>query len=138
VNKKIGCVYLIGAGCGEMDLITQRGIERLRECDVVVYDDLIDEKLLDVAPDNAQRIYMGKRLGMHSAEQNEISNSLVELAKQGKNVARLKGGDPSFLVGVEKKHLHLKMLGSLLRKFRESLPALQFLPLQESRSHIGE
>lgn len=94
MSTKTGCVYLIGAGCGEMDLITLRGMDRLCHCDAVVYDDLIDEKLLDAAPAKAQRIYMGKRLGKHSAKQDEISDTLVELALQGKRVARLKGGDP--------------------------------------------
>ena len=89
-----GCVYLIGAGCGSMDLITLRGLERLRSCDAVVYDDLIDQALLQVPPPEAERIYMGKRSGKHSAPQAEISKTLVELARSGKRVARLKGGDP--------------------------------------------
>ena len=92
--KTKGSVSLIGAGCGAMDLITVRGLERLRQCDAVVYDDLIDAELLDAAPAHAQRIYMGKRLGQHSAQQQEISQMLVELAQQGKRVVRLKGGDP--------------------------------------------
>lgn len=92
--KTRGCVSLIGAGCGAMDLITVRGLERLRQCDAVVYDDLIDADLLNEAPINAQRIYMGKRLGKHSAQQQEISQMLIKLAQEGKRVARLKGGDP--------------------------------------------
>lgn len=89
-----GCVYLIGAGCGQADLITLRGLELLRQCDAVVYDDLIADELLQAAPPQARRIYMGKRLGRHSAPQEEISRTLVELAGQGLRVARLKGGDP--------------------------------------------
>ena len=89
-----GCVYLIGAGCGTMDLITLRGLERLKNCDAVVYDDLIDQALLQIPPTAAERIYMGKRSGKHSAPQNTISAKLVELAQGGKRVARLKGGDP--------------------------------------------
>ena len=89
-----GCVHLIGAGCGPADLITLRGMERLKRCDAVVYDDLIDPKLLDLAPSGAQRIYMGKRRGHHSALQSEINDTLVALAREGKRVARLKGGDP--------------------------------------------
>lgn len=91
---KSGYVYLIGAGCGEKDLITLRGLARLQQCDVIVYDDLIDSKLLDTAPPGTQAIYMGKRQGQHSAKQEEISQTLIELAHQGKRVARLKGGDP--------------------------------------------
>lgn len=93
MQKKEGCVYLIGAGCGRADLITLRGLRLLQRCDVVVYDDLIDGELLDAAPE-AERIYMGKRCGKHSAPQSEISNVLVEKAREGHVVARLKGGDP--------------------------------------------
>lgn len=89
-----GYVYLIGAGCGPADLITLRGMERLRRCDAVVYDDLIDPQLLELLPEGAERIYMGKRQGRHSASQSDISAKLVALARKGKGVARLKGGDP--------------------------------------------
>lgn len=82
MQKKEGCVYLIGAGCGRADLITLRGLRLLQRCDVVVYDDLIDGELLDAAPE-AERIYMGKRCGKHSAPQSEISNVLVEKAREG-------------------------------------------------------
>ena len=61
-----GRVYLVGAGCGSADLITLRGLECLKRCDTVVYDDLIDPALLNFVPDHAQRIYMGKRSGKHS------------------------------------------------------------------------
>ena len=94
MQKKTGCVYLIGAGCGRADLITLRGLQLLRRCDVVVYDSLIDGELLSVAPREAERIYMGKRSGKHSASQEEISRILVEKAREGSVVARLKGGDP--------------------------------------------
>lgn len=94
MSHSTGCVYLIGAGCGQADLITLRGLDLLHQCDVVVYDDLIADELLQAAPPQAQRIYMGKRLGRHYAPQQEISQTLVELAQQGLRVARLKGGDP--------------------------------------------
>ena len=89
-----GCVYLVGAGCGPMDLITLRGLRLLQSCDAVVYDDLIDPELLSSAPLQAERIYVGKRRGRHSAAQEEISQLLVEKAREGKQVVRLKGGDP--------------------------------------------
>lgn len=89
-----GCVYLIGAGCGSMELMTLRGLQLLRTCDVVVYDDLIDEATLNEAPASAERIYMGKRRGRHSAAQEEISALLVRKGQEGHRVARLKGGDP--------------------------------------------
>lgn len=89
-----GSVTLVGAGCGKGDLITLRGLKHLRRCDAVVYDDLIDPELLDLAPESAQRIYMGKRSGTHSASQEEIQAELIRLAKAGLRVVRLKGGDP--------------------------------------------
>lgn len=94
MTERAGCVWLIGAGCGGRDLITLRGLALLRRCDVVVYDDLIDAALLAEAPREARRIYMGKRCGKHSAPQEEISRRLVEEARAGRKVARLKGGDP--------------------------------------------
>ena len=89
-----GQVYLVGAGCGSADLLTLRGQERLSRCDCVVYDDLIDPAILDLAPAGAERLYMGKRSGHHSAPQSGINDKLVELAQAGKIVVRLKGGDP--------------------------------------------
>lgn len=93
-GKSVGSVSLVGAGCGKADLITVKGLRLLQQCDAVVYDDLIDLVLLDSVPETADRIYMGKRSGHHSAPQDEINQTLVALAKQGKNVVRLKGGDP--------------------------------------------
>lgn len=90
----IGTVYLVGAGCGQADLITVRGLRLLQNCGAIVYDDLIAPELLDEAPANADRVYMGKREGRHSASQESICAKLVELAREGKDVVRLKGGDP--------------------------------------------
>lgn len=93
-HEKIGCVHLVGAGCAEADLITMRGYELLKQCDVLVYDDLIDCELLNAISKEAECIYMGKRSGAHSALQSEINAKLVQKAKEGKTVVRLKGGDP--------------------------------------------
>lgn len=93
-DNKIGSVALVGAGCGKADLITVRGLRLLQQCEAVVYDDLIDPELLDAVPEAALRIYMGKRSGAHSAPQEEINQKLIELAKSGLKVVRLKGGDP--------------------------------------------
>lgn len=106
-----GRVYLVGAGCGRADLITLRGKACLEGCDAVVYDDLIDPALLDFAPEDALRIYMGKRRGKHSASQAEISAKLVELACQGKVVVRLKGGDPFVFGRGGEELLALKQAG---------------------------
>lgn len=89
-----GSVCLLGAGCQSADLITVRGLKRLQGCDAVVYDDLIDPVLLEYVPKDAQKIYMGKRKGKHSATQQEICEQLIALAREGKRVVRLKGGDP--------------------------------------------
>lgn len=89
-----GSVALVGAGCGKADLITVRGLRLLQQCEAVVYDDLIDPKLLGAVPETALRIYMGKRSGAHFAPQAEINQKLIDLAKEGLKVVRLKGGDP--------------------------------------------
>lgn len=89
-----GKVALVGAGCGKADLLTLRAMRLLRSCDAVVYDDLIDPEILNMAPESARRIYMGKRSGAHSASQEAISQTLITLAREGLNVVRLKGGDP--------------------------------------------
>lgn len=94
MSRETGWVYLVGAGCGEADLITLRGLELLRRCDVVIYDDLIAQELLTAVPEQAEKIYMGKRSGRHSAPQQEICAVLIAKARAGKNVVRLKGGDP--------------------------------------------
>ena len=96
--NKNGRVYLVGAGCGDYDLITVRGQRILEKCDVVVYDFLIDSRLLDYVPENAERICVGKRAGCHSESQENINALLVKKAMEGKNVVRLKGGD-SFVFG---------------------------------------
>lgn len=89
-----GHVALVGAGCGKADLITVRGLRLLRQCTALVYDDLIDDSLLDELPADAMTFYMGKRSGRHAAPQGEIDAKLIELARAGHRVVRLKGGDP--------------------------------------------
>ena len=93
-NAGPGRVALVGAGCGRADLITVRGLRLLQQCRAVVYDDLIDTALLDIAPAGAERIYVGKRSGRHSAPQAEINAALIALAQRGGLTVRLKGGDP--------------------------------------------
>lgn len=95
---KEGKVYLVGAGPGDPRLITVRGVECLSQADVIVYDHLLEEQLLGLASPQAQRIYVGKQAGCHAREQSEINQLLVEKAKEGKTVVRLKGGDP-FVLG---------------------------------------
>jgi uroporphyrinogen III methyltransferase/synthase len=95
---KKGIVYLVGAGPGDPGLITVRGKECLSLADVVVYDYLACEQLLDFAPVGAELIYAGKIGGRHNHEQWQINDLLVEKALSGKVVTRLKGGDP-FIFG---------------------------------------
>lgn len=87
-------MYIVGAGCGDFDLITMRGAEYIRHCDVLVYDSLIDVSLLGFAPETAEKICVGKRSGRHSEKQENINEILVKKAREGKTVVRLKGGDP--------------------------------------------
>jgi len=92
-NSATGRVFFVGAGPGDPDLITVRGLRELQQAQVILYDNLIDERILEGLA--AEQIYVGKESGCHSPPQAEISQRLVELAKQGKRVVRLKGGDPS-------------------------------------------
>lgn len=89
-----GFVYLIGAGPGDPGLITVRGRDCIGKADVILYDYLANEHLLDYAAPHAERIYAGKVGGAHNREQWQINELLVEKALEGKVVARLKGGDP--------------------------------------------
>lgn len=89
-----GTVYLVGAGPGDPDLITVKGLKVLRLADVVVYDRLIHPDLLQEARADARRIYVGKAPDNHSIPQERINEILVEQAQLGRLVVRLKGGDP--------------------------------------------
>ncbi|HET6305239.1 MAG TPA: uroporphyrinogen-III C-methyltransferase [Myxococcota bacterium] len=90
-----GTVYLVGAGPGDPDLVTVRGAECLRRADAVVHDALVPRELLDLAPERALRIDVGKRgHDLPTRSQEEINALLVRLAREGRSVVRLKGGDP--------------------------------------------
>src|ERR1700760_2879474 len=89
-----GSVWLAGAGPGDPGLITALGIHALQNADVVLHDALINEALLKLARPGAEIIYAGKRGGKKSCKQSDISRTLVSLARKGKRVLRLKGGDP--------------------------------------------
>lgn len=89
-----GSVWLAGAGPGDPGLITVLGLHALRSADVVLYDALVNEALLAQARPGAELIYAGKRAGKRSCKQSDISRTLVSLARKGKRVLRLKGGDP--------------------------------------------
>ncbi len=89
-----GLVSLVGAGPGDPGLITVKGMQRLQQADVVVYDYLANDELLAYCTPGAERRYVGKQAGAHSMTQDEINDLLLDLGRQGKHVVRLKGGDP--------------------------------------------
>ena len=89
-----GKVYLIGAGPGDYRLLTLKACDCLKQADTVVYDRLADARILQYAPQDAEYIYVGKASSQHTMTQDKICQLLVDLAKEGKTVVRLKGGDP--------------------------------------------
>lgn len=100
---KKGFVSIVGAGPGSEKLITEAGLKKVREADVLVYDDLVDLSLINEAPLGCRLIYVGKRSGKHYRKQDEINSILVLEAENGAYVVRLKGGDPYIFGRGEKK-----------------------------------
>lgn len=89
-----GKVYLVGAGPGDPDLITVKGAKVLKKADVIVYDRLANPELLSMTSDRSEHLYVGKRPDKPSVSQSQINRILIAKAREGKVVARLKGGDP--------------------------------------------
>jgi uroporphyrin-III C-methyltransferase len=93
-----GKVYLVGAGPGDPKLLTIKAAELLKEADVVIYDRLVSEEILNLADPKAEKLYVGKRTGKHDVPQDKITELIIEKAQGGGKIVRLKGGDP-FMFG---------------------------------------
>jgi uroporphyrin-III C-methyltransferase len=99
----LGSIALIGAGPGDVDLLTLRAVERLRAADVILYDDLAGDEILSFARPDAELIAVGKRAGHPSPKQQEVSRLMIDYARLGKRVVRVKSGDPAIFARADEE-----------------------------------
>ena len=133
-TNNMGMVYLVGAGPGDPDLITRKGLQAIQQAEVIVYDRLVNPDLLAEATSKAEHIYVGKAPGKSSASQEQINTILAVKANQGKNVVRLKGGDP-FVFGrggeeahqLERLHIPYQVVPGISSAF--AAPVLAGIPV---------
>ena len=111
MSNKTGKVYLVGAGPGDVGLITVKALEKLKTADVVVYDRLINEELLSYCKKDCELIFVGKESGYHHIEQDRIIDILLSKSKSGLNVVRLKGGNPCIFGRGSEEAIELKKAG---------------------------
>ena len=93
MNNK-GFVSLVGSGPGDAELMTVKAVRLLQQADIVIYDRLVSAEILNLIPAGVSRISVGKEVGKHCVSQNQINKTIVNLAKAGRKIVRLKGGDP--------------------------------------------
>jgi uroporphyrin-III C-methyltransferase len=109
--NKNGFVSLVGAGPGDAELLTVKALRLIKTADVVVYDRLVSAEILELIPAGVSRISVGKEVGKHCVPQQEINEIIVNLAKSGRNIVRLKGGDPYMFGRGGEEALELKKHG---------------------------
>lgn len=134
MGHKKAILSLVGAGPGDPDLITLKAIKVLKTADVVLFDALANEALLDYAPESALKIFVGKRAGMHVHQQREINKMIVNYARTCGHVVRLKGGDP-YVFGrgheeleyAQKYNIHTQYIPGISSAI--SVPGLSGIPL---------
>ena len=111
MKNKAGNVFLVGAGPGDIGLITIKAMEKLKAADVVVYDRLINEELLSFCKKDCELIFVGKESGYHPIEQERITDILLKKSEAGLNVVRLKGGNPCIFGRGSEEAIELKKAG---------------------------